>query len=83
MKLKYDKLLSSFAFNFNLRRYTKANRFGPSSSKAGPDIVYDTDQGMVKTLRRSVMESPLRQGLTLVHFSTQRKLFLLAARPLY
>ena len=22
MKLKYDKLLSSFAFNFNLRRYT-------------------------------------------------------------
>jgi len=24
---------------------SKANRFGPSSSKAGPDIVYDTDQG--------------------------------------
>ena len=24
LKLKYDKLLSSFAFNFNLRRYTQA-----------------------------------------------------------
>ena len=24
MKLKYDKLLSTFAFNFNLRRYAKA-----------------------------------------------------------
>ena len=23
LKLKYDKLLSSFAFKFNLRRYTK------------------------------------------------------------
>ena len=29
LKLKYNKLLSSFAFNFNLRRYTKApQKFG-------------------------------------------------------
>jgi hypothetical protein len=26
MKLKYDKLLSSFAFKFNLRRYIKSDR---------------------------------------------------------
>jgi len=27
LKLKYDKLLSSFAFNFNLRRYNMAVQF--------------------------------------------------------
>jgi len=26
LKQKYDKLLSNFAFNFNLRRYTQAQR---------------------------------------------------------
>ena len=28
LKLTYDKLLSSFDFNFNLRRYTEASVFG-------------------------------------------------------
>ena len=34
LTLKYDKLLSSFAFNFNLRRYTWASR-RPSSTARG------------------------------------------------
>ena len=28
LKLRYDKTLSSFAFNFNLRRYTMAGKAG-------------------------------------------------------
>ena len=27
LKLKYDELLSNFAFNFNLRRYTQVRRY--------------------------------------------------------
>ena len=32
LKLKYDELLSSFAFNFNLRRYTSCLPFHPPRS---------------------------------------------------
>jgi len=32
LKLKYDILLSSFAFNFNLRRYTKLDDFDNACS---------------------------------------------------
>ena len=35
LKLNHDKLLSRLAFNFNLRRYTMAERFGMEGLKAG------------------------------------------------
>ena len=41
MKLKYDKLLSSFAFNFNLRRYIKdCGLIGGPVTTAAIDIMF-------------------------------------------
>ena len=36
MKLIYDKLLSSYAYNFNMRRYIKADRCTTFSAGAIP-----------------------------------------------
>ena len=63
LKLKYDTLLSAFAFELNLRRYSMA---APRMSTAGGP-------------RNSAWNrlSTAGQGLTLVHFSAQRKHILL------
>ena len=54
LHLRHEKLLSSFAFNVNLRRYNLGT-----------------------LLRCELMnDEGIRQGLTLVHLSTQRKCFM-------
>jgi hypothetical protein len=40
LKLKYDKLLSKFAFNFNLRHYTWAFRVNPWNIEDIADAMY-------------------------------------------
>ena len=37
MKLKYDKRLSNFAANFNLRRYTMSDPSDPTAAAAAAD----------------------------------------------
>jgi hypothetical protein len=56
LKVYCDELLSSFGFNFNLRRYSVAS-------------CYRTRPRAARPWRRT----PSRQGLTLLHFSAQRK----------
>ena len=59
LKPNYDTLLSIFAFNFNLHRYTAAGSTAAMRSAGGHPMHYAS-----------------RQGLTLVHFSAQRKRFI-------
>ena len=39
MKLKYDKLLSNFAFDCKVRHYTKRARYGDVPTVSDDDIV--------------------------------------------
>ena len=78
MKLKYDNLLSSFAFNFKLRRYTE--------ERAEREAAEVTAEWVRATQRESEMAAAHAgeseagaeraaategQGLTLVHISAQ------------
>ena len=69
LTVKYEELLSSFAFNFKLRRYT----LGVQALAAAPSslLMLATDSGLY--LNCGLANG---QGLTLVHFSAQRKQFL-------
>jgi hypothetical protein len=60
LKLKFDILLSNFAFKFNLRRY----------SAMGAARTQQRQEGLQLKLEAKGMETQ-RQGLTLVHFSAQ------------
>jgi hypothetical protein len=60
LKLKYNKLLSNSAFSFNLRRFMK------ELEESYQQEMYERDLRLAEE----------RQGLTLVHFSAQRKRFL-------
>jgi hypothetical protein len=60
LKLQYDETLSNFAFKFNLRRYTLV---------AGVRIMFTENPYLS-------YDVGVRQGLTLVHFSAERKRFL-------
>ena len=99
-KVKYDKLLSILAFNFNLRRYIVAlhdsheanpehdnNHVttvagtghpgylnGPANTSEffGPNHIALSPDGRTIVVVDSAND---RQGLTLVHFSAQRKRF--------
>jgi len=70
LKLKYDQLLSSFAFNLNLRRYNSDSESDSGSDDDEDPNAADLDPDVEPTLARS---GSRRQGLTLVHFSAQRK----------
>ena len=62
LKVVHCKLLSKFAFNFNLRHYSLVLRQGVLGGRLGQSqAVVRHDRGL---------------GLTLVHFSAQRKHFL-------
>jgi hypothetical protein len=69
LKLENEKVLSNYAFEFNLRRYNKG---APGSS---------SETSAAATMRQEELQASLagaheRQGLTLVHFSAQPELFL-------
>jgi hypothetical protein len=61
LKLKCDTLLSTFAFKFNLRRYTKAYPLN--------ELLHDCEQYFVATGRRVTFEYTLLGGRGL-HSST-------------
>jgi hypothetical protein len=85
LKLNYDKLLSTVAFRFNLRRYTAAAQAQTKTQNG--DGLQETElraavaEGELASCRErlTLVEGVLRewQGLTLVHCSAQRKRFLL------
>jgi len=88
LKVKYDGPLSKFALKFNLRHYTMRVA-KPSAAQSGiysemgssikgmmGGKVSDKSRVLAVTVLRDVDS---RQGLTLVHFSAQRKRFLWAS----
>ena len=65
MKLTYDKLLSEFAFNFNLRRYTKGldkigNKNFNNGFNTGGLAKLVKNAVDVKVRRRALLQSDLR-----------------------
>jgi len=58
LKLESHKLLSTFAFNFNLRQHNKGMNMTPLNEA----IIISAE---------SILRNGYRQGLTLVHFSAQ------------
>jgi len=75
LKVKYDKLLSSSGFKFNLRRYSKAATFGAPglSAPGGGNFEIDSVEAW-GVGPRPEEEAGKGQGLTLVHFSAQPEL---------
>jgi hypothetical protein len=65
LKLKYDKLLSSFAFEFNLRRYIKGESTASIAAAAAgaapkPDqIILTFGQQMTKHFFKDMYEPPM------------------------
>jgi hypothetical protein len=62
LNLKYDGLLSSFAFKFNLRRYNEVVELRQPLTPA----IRRIQEAIVEVMDACMKE--LRQGLTLVHF---------------
>ena len=56
LKLKYDKLLSRFAFKFTLRRYTMAA--AAAATAAAPDATAATREEAVGALRADMLIGP-------------------------
>jgi len=87
LKLKYDKVLSTFAFKFNLRCYTTAETVlrrlrddrdnVDNTTKAAAAAAAAHARALVDVGRslaaaaRGALVQHLGQGLTLVHFSPQ------------
>jgi hypothetical protein len=68
LKPKHDEPLSTFAYNFNLRRYNK------EGSENVP-VKWISEKLWLEMLRLSDMKSFTGRGFTLVHFSAQPKAF--------
>jgi len=89
LKVEHEKLVSIFAFNFNVRRYNKATSGAEATymESWGDSIVADHGRTAQLAAALGVRTPPVRidsmakygalarQGLTLVHFSVQLKRF--------
>ena len=65
--LRYDEQLSHFAFNFNLRRYTKDTKDGKKAAAAAAVGTMATQAGVAVTVSAAThWDRVKRQGLTYV-----------------
>ena len=69
-KLKFDKPLSNFAFNFNLRRYSEGGAACCPTRRSAPPPPRPPPPPQPAAAAASWLWTPW-QGLTLVHFSAQ------------
>ena len=82
LKLNYDYLLTSFAFNFNLRRYNKAGAAVEAAhttahhANAAARDISDTAAARAAAVEASVGAQLAGRGLHSVHFLAQPEPFL-------
>jgi hypothetical protein len=63
LKLRYDELVSNFAFNFNLRRYSMIGR--PSLENAEVHAVIEVERCRV-AVSKPVLKAPMASALETV-----------------